>query len=321
MDNQDNKKLAQLEALYNLLVSNPDTGVNELSLLLKLTPETILQLLSKLITMGLDIYIKRDTIRLKNKVDCLDSDLIVSTIKKVGIKKPIHYSFSIASTNEQAAKDKNQAIYICNHQSAGVGRQSKSWLTPLGQSIAISISHDFKFGLGQLSGLNIAIGVALINTIKKCGYNHLSLKWPNDIFGQDGKVAGILIEASGNNSKCRAIIGIGLNWQIQQSLLASIEQKCMNIDIQGYTRTEFISKLIIEIEQVVCEFSQNKLTNIKSQWDKHDAFINQNINIIYKNKIDRARYIGINQQGLLTVKLNNEMKTLASSEVSIILPG
>ena len=319
MDNQKYSPIEKIntEKLFDLLLKSAETNLVELSKVLKLDKKNIRLLISRLKDMGLDIYQKADNIKLITKIERVDTHLIKTEINKAKINKPVNYYFSITSTNKLAKEDHKIAIYISEHQSAGKGRQAKLWITPLAQSIAISITHDFKFGLNELSGLNIAIGVAIINTVKKYGYTHLGLKWPNDILGQDGKVAGILIEASGNKNTSRVIIGIGINWQVRQSLLDSIEQDCMNISIDNCSKTEFIASLIIAVEEILIEFAQNKLTNIASIWQQFDALSKRTINIITDNKIQQAKYIGINQHGLLRVEINQQIKTLASGEVSI----
>jgi BirA family biotin operon repressor/biotin-[acetyl-CoA-carboxylase] ligase len=312
MANQQNK---DLEKLYNCLLNSSEVDsqylTNELSL------NNIEALVSGLRQMGLDIHQNKQVIYLNHNCEKPDQELIANELRLTQINKPIHYVFTTSSTNKIARENKQPAIYIADHQSAGHGRASKQWLTPLGQSIALTLSHNFDCGLQHLSGLNIAIAVAVIQTINKCGYNHLGLKWPNDLLGIDGKVAGILIEISGNTSSCQAHIGIGINWQIRQCLLDSIEQDCMNIGISNYSKSEFIVMLIIEIENILQEFSTNKLSNIIKIWRQHDALAGKKINIIRDNKNTLADYIGINEQGLLRVKMNKEIKTLASGEVSI----
>ncbi|VAW41610.1 hypothetical protein MNBD_GAMMA01-2056 [hydrothermal vent metagenome] len=315
----DYRQYTLLDNLYNLLLDSSHTHINTLSAKLQLNNEAIDKLLSVLSYMGLDICRSADIVQVKNKFDSIDLNLLTTTLSQAQIHKSINYYFSTTSTNKKAKEATNPAIYLSEHQSAGMGRKEKKWLTPLGQSIALSITHDFEFGLGQLSGLNIATGVAIINTAKKCGCSSLGLKWPNDVLGSQGKVAGILIEASGNNQSCHVIIGIGVNWSVTESLLDTIEQDCMNIEIKSFSRTEFIAQLIIEVETIIAEFAQNRLINIQSNWQKHDLFINQTITVLQDNKHWQAKYIGINQQGCLQVATTQGMKTLTNGEVSIAL--
>ena len=84
---------------------------------------------------------------------------------------------------------------------------------------------QFQQGPAAISGLSLAIGVAVVRALKECGIEDVGLKWPNDIFWQEKKLAGILIEVSGeSNGPCSAVIGLGLNCYLPQNKGASITQ-------------------------------------------------------------------------------------------------
>lgn len=311
----DNRQLKKLEKLYNILLETPQLNKIKLAEALNLTTNKLEQLLCQLQDMGLKIKSNSTVVELKQKLSPINVEVLEKLLKH--INKPIHYIFSTDSTNQLAKQDTNPAIYISDHQSAGRGRQAKQWLTPLGQSIALSINHKFNCALKNLSGLNIVIGVALIKTAQKIGNAHLSLKWPNDVLGTEGKVAGILIEASGNNQQSKATIGIGINWQLRDSLLRTIDQPCMNIDVAQSSRTDFIASLILEIETQLQEFNAHRLKNIQPLWNQFDAYSNKDINITQGTQSHQAQYIGIDQNGCLEIQTNGSIKTLASGEVSI----
>jgi BirA family biotin operon repressor/biotin-[acetyl-CoA-carboxylase] ligase len=319
MDNQKHKTLnyPQLENLFYSLVNTPQIEINDLSTSLQLDVDSVLSLISTLNSMGLSIQILSNMIILQQKIDAIDSQALLTQLKSNHIEKPLHYHFASHSTNQLARENNTASIYISDYQYAGKGRRKKQWLTPLAQSVAISISHDFKFSLQSLTGLNIAIGVAIINTASSFGYHHLGLKWPNDVLANKGKVAGILIEASGNTKNCRAIIGIGLNWNIRQELLDTIEQDCCNIEINTTTRTEFIAQLIIQVNKVLSEFTDYGLKNLLPKWQTSDLFTGHNINILQNDTIKKAQYLAVNLDGSLQVNIDEHIQTIASGEVSI----
>lgn len=314
-----NVNTAQLNDLFLLLVKIPNTEINHLSQVLHLNANAIHRLITELNQMGLDISVRENKVNLSNPIDTLDIDLLASILKENHINKPLSYYFASDSTNHIARKESSTGLYISDYQCSGKGRRQKKWLTPLAQSIALSISHDFNFSLQQLTGLNIAIGVAIINTSNYFNCKNLGLKWPNDVLRDKEKIAGILIEASGNTQKCRAIIGIGLNWNIRHELLDSINQKCGNIDIHNTNRTEFLAQLIIEVENIIKEFSINGLTHILPHWQSKDLFVGQTVNIIQDQDICQVKYLGVNSDGSLQVKTSDQLKTIASGEVSIKL--
>ena len=315
MDNQTHQ---DLEIVYNYLHRQSTLNIDEMSVDLLLSQTRLTALFSELNNMGLAISCDSNGLSLRTSSDKIDAEFIKLQIQKT-CNKTLIYNFISESTNQLAQNNQQDSIYICDYQSQGRGRLAKKWVTPLGQSIAISISHRFDFGLKKLTGLNIAVGVAIIQTLKQCGGKDMGLKWPNDIISPTGKVAGILIEASGNLKSCRAIIGIGINWNIRQELLNNIDQPCRNAEISKTSRSQFIIHLIGNLEKALTEFSTNQLANIQSTWQQHDVYLDKNINVLQGKKTIPAVYKGINQLGLLRVKINNELTTVASGEVSIRL--
>lgn len=306
-----------LKSLYEFLVEKSPQNIIELAEKLGVSSDELRSLISKLITMGLDISIKEEKVTLENAIEKIHLTKLSERIQFARIKKPIIYLFSTASTNELAKKDKTPSIYLCDYQSEGRGRRGKTWITPLGQSIALSISHKFTCGISGISGLNIAIGVAIINTIESLKAVAVGLKWPNDVLGKEGKIAGILIDASGNNTECMVTIGIGINWNIRQSLFDTVEQDCMNLEIAHVSRTEFIAQLIIQVEKIIKLFERNQLESILSKWNKHDVYLGKTINIIQSETTTKANYRGINKKGYLQVEVDGKHKSLASGEVTI----
>ena len=317
----DNKQHKNLEKVYNYVASHTISNIAKLADSLSLPHNEILPLISELKLMGLDIRMESNQIQSSSQLDIIDIGFIKEHTKYSKnsrvISKEIVFEFITQSTNQLAQENNKDTIYISDFQSQGKGRQAKKWLTAVGQSIAISISHRFDFGLKELSGLNIVVGVAIIQSLKQFGGKDMGLKWPNDIISPKGKIAGILIEASGNNKSCRAIIGIGINWNIRQALFKSIEQPCNNAGISCVSRTQFIVALILNLNTILKEFTENKLQNIQSLWHQNDAYINEKINIVQGDIIKPATYKGIDKKGLLKVEIKNKLKTVASGEVSI----
>ena len=308
----DNRQSEKLEALFNALLKHKKADKHELAKLLNCSKNQINNWLKKLNKMGLIIAESDNFIEMIHSVDVLDLTQI-----QAHIDAPVFYCLTTPSTNQWAQSTKTHGIYLCEHQSTGRGRQSKKWITPIGQAIAVSINHHLNLPLKELTGLNIAIAMAIINTAQQSGIDDLSVKWPNDILKENAKVAGILLEASGNNQSSQVTIGIGINWSVHQSLLDCIPQKCSNIACESTSRTGFLVLLIKEVEKILNEFTKNKLKNILPLWNQVDAFQNKKVKILQGNEQFTATYKGISTSGALKVEINGTNKTLASGEVSM----
>jgi BirA family biotin operon repressor/biotin-[acetyl-CoA-carboxylase] ligase len=103
-------------------------------------------------------------------------------------------------------------VALADYQTAGRGRRGKTWRAPPSASICLSVSYAFREIPRHLPALSLAIGVAVVDVLLALGVNDAALKWPNDIFVNDAKLGGILIETRGATiAKSATVAGLGLN--------------------------------------------------------------------------------------------------------------
>ena len=107
--------------------------------------------------------------------------------------------FSTESTNsylmqELADNPVQTRVVIAEHQSSGRGRRGNQWLSPLGSGLYLSVSWHFNRSLSDLALLSLYVGVAIVRALRHIGVRQAALKWPNDIFVDDKKLCGVLIE-------------------------------------------------------------------------------------------------------------------------------
>lgn len=123
---------------------------------------------------------------------------------------------SCASTSSALLErtDANSRALFALEQTAGRGRRGRHWTARPGDSLTFSLRHRFDGRADALSGLSLAVGVALADALAAQGFDGIALKWPNDLMRAGGKLGGILIELStspGDAAATTAVIGIGLN--------------------------------------------------------------------------------------------------------------
>ncbi|MFN8986287.1 MAG: biotin--[acetyl-CoA-carboxylase] ligase, partial [Burkholderiales bacterium] len=114
-------------------------------------------------------------------------------------------------------------------QTAGRGRRGRAWQSALGASLTFSLLWRFESGAASLGGLSLAVGLAVANALRALGID-AELKWPNDIVVDDQKLGGILIETQGDMlGPTVAVIGIGLNVRLPESIRLAIDQPVTDI--------------------------------------------------------------------------------------------
>lgn len=125
---------------------------------------------------------------------------------------------SAESTNALAAADPvPDTLFVADHQTAGRGRLDRAWQTPPGTALTFSAVVDPGIADHDWPLLPLAVALAVADGVRRATGLQVRIKWPNDLLltkadGQDGKVAGILLERiQPPSSRPLAVIGIGVN--------------------------------------------------------------------------------------------------------------
>ena len=214
-------------------------------------------------------------------------------------------------------------VCFAEYQTAGKGRRGREWVSPFGHNIYLSIRWQFQQGAAAISGLSLAVGVAVIRALHDCGIENVGLKWPNDIYWQHKKLAGLLIEVSGEmNGACHAVIGLGLNLYMPAKTGEAITQDWIDLQqILGesahYLRHKLSACLLNHLLPLIATFEQQGLSAYIEAWRKYDCMQGQQVSLYLGNQIFEGCIEGINDEGLLLLKQDTgQVKAFASGEVS-----
>ncbi|PCI70145.1 MAG: biotin--[acetyl-CoA-carboxylase] synthetase [Gammaproteobacteria bacterium] len=218
-------------------------------------------------------------------------------------------------------------VCIAEHQSEGRGRKGNQWISPFGANLYFSIGIELPVGLSVLGGLSLAIGIGLTEAInnleaqKVKTAQQVKLKWPNDLLCNNRKLAGILVEASGDSNDTSFInIGIGINWDMPEKFSKEINQPWINlleILSKKIDKTRFMANLLIELDQTIDRFIHQGFEAFNKKWEKNSAFIDQAVTIKTHNANIDGIEKGIDKNGAIIVQTNQGEKTFYSGEVSL----
>ncbi|MDO8465499.1 MAG: biotin--[acetyl-CoA-carboxylase] ligase [Gallionella sp.] len=158
-------------------------------------------------------------------------------------------------------------------QTAGRGRIGRAWHSALGDTLTFSLSWRFDCGLNSLSGLSLAVGVAIARALKLFGAQGVLLKWPNDILTLRGKLGGVLIETQGDMlGPSTVVIGIGLNCTLPRSLTRQIDQPASAMDevcADMPMRNQLLAAILRELACVLREFAQGGFAASRAEWERY----------------------------------------------------
>lgn len=215
------------------------------------------------------------------------------------------------------------AFVISESQSAGRGRRGRPWLSPPGMNLYLSVLKRFDAGFASLSGLSLAVGVMLIRALGEVGIRTPGLKWPNDVLAGNAKLAGILVELSGEYSgPCAAVIGVGVNIRLPDDLHERAGQPITDLasvtggDPPG--RNRFASAVVAELTEGLRTFERHGFAAFADEYAANDLLRGESLRIIDP----RGEYIavgeGVDERGALRVRrTDGELVTVDSAEVSV----
>lgn len=141
-------------------------------------------------------------------------------------------------------------IVLAEGQTKGRGRLGRSWVSPKGKGIYLSLILRPKFPPNEVSRLTLLCGVALCEAIKNMTDIFPMIKWPNDILINGKKVAGILTELNAEADRVKfVVIGIGLNVNAKADTLPSGATSLRNELKRQISRVEMTKEILRQIEQ------------------------------------------------------------------------
>jgi len=219
--------------------------------------------------MALDKLNSQDIIDLLASSSSLDREL--SVVVKESVPSTNDYLFDLVKNSETLLP---KMALLAEIQTAGKGRQGRVWVSPPG-SISLSLYWPFNRTLEQMYGLSLVVGIAVARVLLSNGLDDVKLKWPNDIFWQERKLGGILIETRQNRvGIVDTIIGIGLNVQDMDAYSEQINQKHVGLETalqHKIYRSKLVAQLLVELDKVLNEFAQGGFEVFVDEWKNFDT--------------------------------------------------
>lgn len=210
---------------------------------------------------------------------------------------------------------------LAERQTAGRGRRGRAWISPFGHNIYLSVLWRFELSPASLSGLSLAAGVAVAQTLRALGVRGLGLKWPNDVVWQGRKLAGILIDLNGEASgPCNVVTGVGLNVMMPQTQGALIDQPWVDLNtILGapVSRNRCASWLLEQLVVTLDEYARNGLAPFLETWRALDALAGKTVQLQWPQGSATGLVQGVREDGALRLSVNGVMRYYNYGEVSV----
>jgi BirA family biotin operon repressor/biotin-[acetyl-CoA-carboxylase] ligase len=279
---------------------------------------------------GIDIHsVRGKGYRLVQAVDLLRQDRIASqmdaSLRPLLCELEIHQELDSTSKYLlRRASDGAPSGTAClaELQTGGRGRRGRTWVSPFGANIYLSVLWRFAQGPAALSGLSLAVGVAVLEAVQALGVDDCGLKWPNDVMWNGRKLAGVLLdlnaEASGPST---VVVGIGLNVRMPDSVAAAIDQPW--VDLHGLLpasppmRNEIAAQLLGRVLAALSEFESEGLAAFQTRWARWDCLAGQPVTLHLPTQRIAGQARGIDASGALLLESKGQVRAYAAGEVSV----
>ncbi len=206
-------------------------------------------------------------------------------------------------------------------QSAGRGRRGRTWHAGLGGALTFSLLWRFESGLAALSGLSLAVGVAMMRALHELGVSGAGLKWPNDVLLNGGKLAGILIEAQGDMlGPSAVVIGIGINLHVPETLHARIDQAASDLAFLEALpdRNIVLAVSLKHLVAVLREFAKHGFVPLREEWESHHVFQRRPVRLLLPDGSQVTGTVaGVTSDGALRLATAQGEQTFNAGEVSL----
>ena len=146
------------------------------------------------------------------------------------------------------------------------------------------------------------------------------MKWPNDLYLNDRKLAGILVELTGKTGDAaQIVIGAGINLAMRRIEEDIVNQGWINLQEAGIKidRNTLAVRLIRELRSALALFELEGLTPYLSRWERLDNFIHRPVKLIIGDKEIFGISRGIGPQGALLLEQEGEIKPWVGGEISL----
>lgn len=270
---------------------------------------------------GLDVYtVTGKGYSLAGPIQLLDEEVILSHLHQPNLAViPV-----IDSTNQYLLDRMDQlpSGYACiaEYQQAGRGRRGRKWFSPFGSNLYMSMYWRLEQGPAAAMGLSLVIGIIMAEVIQSLGAPDVRVKWPNDLYLNDRKLAGILVELTGKTGDAaQIVIGAGVNLLMRSEGTAEINQGWINLQEAGVDidRNELAAKLINSLREALPIFERDGLAPFVSRWEALDNFINRPVKLLIGDREVYGIARGIDKQGGLLLEQDGVIKSWVGGEISL----
>ncbi|VEJ53223.1 bifunctional biotin--[acetyl-CoA-carboxylase] ligase/biotin operon repressor BirA [Pragia fontium] len=270
---------------------------------------------------GLDVFtVPGKGYSLPAAIQLLDEPIINQLLPDGGVEV-----LPVVDSTNQYLMDRINKLHsgdacVAEYQQAGRGRRGRQWFSPFGTNLYLSMFWRLEQGPAAAIGLSLVIGIVMAEVLHKLGAADVRVKWPNDLYLKDRKLAGILVELTGKTGDAaNVVIGAGINLSMRQPDSNVVNQQWANLTEgkEDIDRNEMVACLLSTLRETLKQFEQQGLAPFISRWRQLDNFIDRPVKLLIGEQQIFGIARGIDKQGALLLEQDGVINAFIGGEISL----
>lgn len=228
-----------------------------------------------------------------------------------------------ASTNTEllqrpARADGAVEVLACEFQSDGRGRRGREWISSPGAGLTFSLRWRFDCVPLRLSGLSLAVGLAIVQALDELGVAGAALKWPNDVLADGRKLAGVLVELQSARDAAVAVIGIGMNVHGVPDAPAGLAPVALDALLAAPLRNRVLATVLRHLHATLEVFGRDGFAPLRDAWQARHAWQGHAVRI----RADQGAEVtgeccGVDADGALLVRGDDGLHRILGGDVTL----
>jgi BirA family biotin operon repressor/biotin-[acetyl-CoA-carboxylase] ligase len=265
--------------------------------------------------------------RLLSTPDLLHADDLLSRLPKVRVVgRDIRVFQETSSTNdvvEKLARDgvAEGVVVFAESQTKGRGRLGRKWLSPIGEGLWFSVLLRPQLPPGSVTQLTIAAATAVARAIRRQTGLAPQIKWPNDIWIENKKVAGILTELGAELDRVRYVImGMGVDVNVHEfpDDLKEIATSLSEAAGHEFVRAEIAAAILQELDADYARITRGEFASLAEEWEQQCITLGQRVRIHIGDRTVIGRAESLDNDGALLLRTDHgHLERIVGGDVTI----
>lgn len=228
-----------------------------------------------------------------------------------GLGAPLTYFPRLASTNLEARRSAEAgaphgACLVADYQSAGRGRLDRRWIAPAGSCLLFSLILRPKLAIYQVFGLTLLASLALCRALEQLSGLEPMIKWPNDVYLDQRKLAGVLTEfASRAEQVEHVVVGVGLNVNLRRSQLRKLGQPATSLATASgrpWDRGVLLAEVLNQMTRLYQDFEQGRHDRLRAAYERRFLLAGRRVRVVDGDSQVTGVAQGLNPDGSLVLR-------------------